>query len=644
MLAVVFNCQVSHSETFNNEALFQRAFDSSAFVLHVVKNNPKFLKELSPKEHHTLINLQPIVEKITTYNWLKKNKFHEYADQSQKTFYHVTSKNQVRSVSFPLNFGVNLRFSDQIQVFDLKDGSPTRTAVTTDSLSDDILINRKKINQKGSLLTLGDAFALILHEFGHKLGDQKDQNAVDSLASKIKNFIEQNTTRFQFPSGQVQIFKLKNAPFDPWAEAISYGLYQGVNIPFTFANFSAYHQEGVWVLIENQSSVQDATSLIFKHIDPIVDYVSDPGYNWATMSWYLANEVQVVEKAPSQFSIELNMNHLQFVVPFVKPDSPHPQTVNLYENLFRMQSFTGDFISQSTVIENKGSQLKVLSQNPKPHRFQDPTIEVQTLPFLWRNQDLVFQYQIKGQHRNPIQENNGIPLRAMLIIDYNGQRLEILSKKKLTHDIHEFVIPEMQKKGQGTLQVVSLELVPETPDLTKLSSFRVKLFLEKLDSIQLSGKVNFPKPQMISHELHGSKLVLKLQAQEKLHSLTLLQKYELISQFKSVLFPNRPEERQVVGPKNISKKWIWLNFSQQNMVQSLEAGVLKIEIDLDQNAKIQSQVTYPIYAGPILVSQETQHHFVEGPRSIESIEVITESLQSLLPKNGKGAIKCRLIL
>lgn len=635
----------SFGESISREALFQRAFDSMGFILRVLVNDKNFIKELNEKEKEILKYSQVLVEKVTTYNWLKKNNNSYNRSKDDIIFYYVTSKNQIRELRFSNDFGFDLKFSNQNSEFDLKDGSAIRDAVTTNLLNDDILINQNRINEKSRLITLGDAFSLVLHEFGHKLNMSNDQDDIDSLASKIKKFVDQNTQIHQLKNGRLSVFKLLRAPFDPWAEAIGYGIYQGVNIPFQFSDFTYQNNQGVWVLFENTKSVSDITNQVFQKTDSVIKYNADARYDWVEMNWFMTDEIQVFEKDPNQIQLDLNLNHLQFVVPFLKPISPHPSEVGLYENLFQMQSFAGDFVSKSVILAGSESNLKVKSQHSIPFRFQDPSFEIKLISQNWIAEDLIFKFYISGKHLNPIEENQKVELRPVLILSLDGSKFEIASLSDARNTEHIFNLSKIKKLGKGKLKVESLELRPAVYDLSKMAAdFRVKLFIPKINSIELSGeKGNVPR--LLNQKIEGTKLKLEFQSSETVRSIQLLQNYELTSQVSSVLFPGRPEEKKITGPLITQSKSMWFEFNSDQMIQKIEKDHLFVEVDLNHNAKLKDSMTYPIHAGAFLASHETHSRFVNDKRFVESIKVVTQDYRAIdfdLPKSS--ALSCRQVV
>ncbi|MNJ94909.1 hypothetical protein D3C87_126130 [compost metagenome] len=75
-----------------------------------------------------------------------------------------------------------LKFSDRVEDFILNPGEPQRTA----KMAGDIWFNLNVINNPKVSFGLLDAFQILFHEFGHKIGEKKNQNLIDSVAAKIR--------------------------------------------------------------------------------------------------------------------------------------------------------------------------------------------------------------------------------------------------------------------------------------------------------------------------------------------------------------------------------------------------------------------------------------------------------------------------
>lgn len=78
-------------------------------------------------------------------------------------------------------------FSDNPADFILSPGEPERSAKTTEILEDPIWINTRKLGLES--VDYLSVVQLLVHELGHKLGPKKNQQAVDSLATKVRSYL-----------------------------------------------------------------------------------------------------------------------------------------------------------------------------------------------------------------------------------------------------------------------------------------------------------------------------------------------------------------------------------------------------------------------------------------------------------------------
>jgi hypothetical protein len=83
-----------------------------------------------------------------------------------------------------LNF--NLKFSNNPNDFVLNPGQPPRTA----KVAQDVWFNLNIINDPKVQFNLLDTFQILLHEFGHKLGEVKNQELVDRVAVKMRGHLQ----------------------------------------------------------------------------------------------------------------------------------------------------------------------------------------------------------------------------------------------------------------------------------------------------------------------------------------------------------------------------------------------------------------------------------------------------------------------
>ncbi len=88
------------------------------------------------------------------------------------------------------SIGLKYDFSSNSQDFILPDGKPERSAKTNSEWATPIVFNRNILNNFKSQINLLDIIQILVHELGHKLGDKKNQTAIDQLSAKLKSFLK----------------------------------------------------------------------------------------------------------------------------------------------------------------------------------------------------------------------------------------------------------------------------------------------------------------------------------------------------------------------------------------------------------------------------------------------------------------------
>lgn len=83
-----------------------------------------------------------------------------------------------------------VKFSDRSSDFILNPGEPERSAKTTADINDPIWFNTHKLYEDVAAINYLTVLQLFVHEIGHKIGPQKNQAAIDSLAVKFHDFLE----------------------------------------------------------------------------------------------------------------------------------------------------------------------------------------------------------------------------------------------------------------------------------------------------------------------------------------------------------------------------------------------------------------------------------------------------------------------
>lgn len=101
----------------------------------------------------------------------------------------------------------SLYFTPDQGFFRLNEGEVTRTASTTSSRDDLIMINRLIANDPSIKINFADAFQLLLHEIGHKV-EKSSQADMDMLAAKLRSALEDSLiTKTDPKAGSITILR-----------------------------------------------------------------------------------------------------------------------------------------------------------------------------------------------------------------------------------------------------------------------------------------------------------------------------------------------------------------------------------------------------------------------------------------------------
>ena len=107
-----------------------------------------------------------------------------------------------------------IRFETEQAYFRLQEGAPVRTAVAGNGSRDDILVNELIVSDPANAFRIGDVVQLLIHELGHRLPNQ-NQQAVDSLAAKIRKNLETRIERIQLNgTSWIEVMTLPTWDFD----------------------------------------------------------------------------------------------------------------------------------------------------------------------------------------------------------------------------------------------------------------------------------------------------------------------------------------------------------------------------------------------------------------------------------------------
>ncbi|MES2856588.1 MAG: hypothetical protein V4692_12030, partial [Bdellovibrionota bacterium] len=332
--AILFMALPASAASFSQQDLFKRAFSSTAYIMTMAERDPGFMASLSANEKLMLKKVTIVAQRARNFEWLKQNGV--YISPEGRSYTVVKKYDYQRSFeeseyeeAFVIETRVRaeLAFSSDQSLFDLKPGEAIRTAVTGDDPHAPIFVNTEIINSPKNRIGFSEAVQLLIHEFGHKLVKEKLQNEVDTLAAKVKSFIDSKMTTSRISNGQVHALRFETSFYPEWQENAIQGTYVGVNIPPRFDEFRAVSGEGIYVFLENESGTVDISTGL--HNDIIKASTFNPyaglAYDWRHMRFFTSRAIRVRETEAGKVRIEMEMEQAQTALPFLKPGVPDPR-------------------------------------------------------------------------------------------------------------------------------------------------------------------------------------------------------------------------------------------------------------------------------------------------------------------------------
>jgi hypothetical protein len=163
LLSIFLTSAASFGEptSVNRQAYVVAAFEEFHSLLYFLSGSDRFLQDLTPEEKAQFY----LVGNFVVRNVVRWGP--GAVPGQDRTSNRVDFK---------------LRFSSRSEDFILHSGEPERTA----KMDGDIWFNLNVINNPKTSFGLLDAFQIMFHEFGHKIGEQKNQMLIDSVAAKIR--------------------------------------------------------------------------------------------------------------------------------------------------------------------------------------------------------------------------------------------------------------------------------------------------------------------------------------------------------------------------------------------------------------------------------------------------------------------------
>ncbi|RYZ77395.1 MAG: hypothetical protein EOP05_01975 [Proteobacteria bacterium] len=445
--------------------------------------DPSFRKSLTSDEQQALQGISTLAQDTRNRQWLLAHKVELFpVQETWDTYYHIPFDNTPKRNHTPVRFG--LQFSDEAAKFRL-DGAE-RAAMTFDSMTEDIFINRRRVNDPKTEISFGSVVSLLVHEFGHKLpsvGLTKNQNAINNLGAKLETFVQARSKSFETPKGKLITLNFKSAFYEQW-------LQRSLQKP-TVDPLMILDEEGLIVFAENPQGVFDLTSEILKTFTDRTLAKIDllPQYTWGKLNLVTADVLQFNATENGDIAFEFNAAHSQTWIPFMKTGAPDPRTFGFWKRVApSFPPFTPDRNERrQTLIDLQKARPRVARSSFKTLKFQDASTDIKKVFVEWQANDFVAQYKLPTDFKRSW-EGGALNFRPYLIVSLNGRRAEIPStSSSSTNGVFEFRIPNLKSRGSGEIEVIGMELGPSKQNLAITGEARAQLLLKEQDRLKLDG-------------------------------------------------------------------------------------------------------------------------------------------------------------
>lgn len=165
LVAVIFICCFSFFALAekNKEAYAIEALRGLPAYFQFLLNQPGFVQQLSPIERQMAESVMHL---------LRKYEHDRLPPEGGRILPHP----------------IEILFSNDQNQFQRYPGDTIRSATTTSGYGDPILFNLQNLNSPK--IRFLDVIQIMIHEIGHKLGKNEDQGAMDTLAAKVRSYLE----------------------------------------------------------------------------------------------------------------------------------------------------------------------------------------------------------------------------------------------------------------------------------------------------------------------------------------------------------------------------------------------------------------------------------------------------------------------
>lgn len=632
------------------------------FYLHMAINDSSFLSTLKPEEKQMADEVYAVLEKISALRWFNENQIASYPFvKNGKTVYlfaYVDGKDQITRYDFEFQQAPKITFSSDRQKFtNLKKGEGERVAKTNAEFTSPIEFNLYKLNELGGNeiqnFDLGKAVSLLIHEYGHKLGPEKENlEAIYSIGNKLGDYIRARVNYHPLKTGtNVYSLYFDQFKFHEWMGEIKAPTVANHQLLFrssddvsdlTFSKknnqgLPVFANQGIYVWAEQSQNFLDLTDNVQKKItiENLLkqDRVEETYYRFIPHRAFSVKSFQVKETQFGEVAFKVHFAQVEVLFPFMVPDKSKPPQQIEFNKRYFWSNGRYIFQPQTTQLNFKysGSFFQFQNKSQKSDVLIDaPFFSLEAIEKKIVNDELVLKLKVLGPKLIPYNENRGLMglAQAEVGIQTDAGNIKISSDSfDKINETYTFRISQVSKIALTKIKIKNLFLKTLNADISDesyLFKAEVPLFEPiEIDLNQKSMNIQAALFKNIEFNEDHKKLKLLFESFEELRSVSLRLRFHKTT-FSAVHAHDDSEKLDRKQTDNITAEYFTdVDISAKDLKQSRIGPFLSVEIDLDKLGTM-IHVTH-------LSGTETFNHkmvkMIHANMSIQKIGSVTESLK-----------------
>lgn len=570
-----------------------------------------FLKTLTADEQKMFVGIGEIAASYSTLNWLNKNNIHNFGNKNHSVFSYVMYPNRAVPMQSSMAAAAPLLFSNDQNLFKLKPDQPVRSAMTETEIDKPIYINLNKINDPANSLDLPAAISLLIHEVGHKLGSEKKQDAVDSLAVKMESYIRSLVSTTEVGDKKIHTLKMPGFAFQEWSETTLFGKFVKEGAARVVMPFSVIDGEGLYAWVEDANKITDLTTQIVDNVrtNSVISYTKH-NYQYARQAAFIADTIAVEPLANSKFRILAQGRLGEIVVPFMNASSPDPQLFKVYENSFKaIQPWANKGCGHEYIFDDSNYKLQI--GRPAAPVVALPQFQTEFLEKRLKGNNLEIFFKVPGNREFPGDPGPNGSKKKMLWPELEvqiGSSQITLPASNYYEDSEEFkfILKDFDSISKKDVKIVGVQLRLPISNLAVLNSDVIgkamlanEIILAKsngsenqtktpaIKSIQIWDGQSWVSLRGRTNLQKGMHLRFVFNTNERLRELVIDQGYVTVYSTKMWL-NDTPSDEEIQAMKDPNRRQ--LHFYEESMRQTIHNDSLYVDINIDQNVATELKV------------------------------------------------------